>query len=471
MARGLANSSDGPFPIVAARRRGALLATLGALALVSHAAVAAAAPIELVTQRGEHWVFDDVDGSVENADWFSREGFLAGYQHVEDGLLAVHPDDSQLIVIYTTWSLPGGIGAFFQSMANDVHGVGFEHIAPEDPVIPEAYYDDTPNSQVYGFLHMNRWTQYLGSDPGGTDDTVISLIFGQEFEHAWGSFVYYSQDGGPWATNLLGRANAHWSFYVDSGGSPMQGHEWVDNGDGTFTAHKTDLYVYSDLDLYLMGLMPAEDVQPWFVLEDPYDCFDAATGDGVCAPPEAFQFEAETYTVGATRRDVEIGDVIAVEGPRSPAFPEAQREFDVSFLLIKRPDEHLDAEELAAIDVIVARSIELFEVQTRGLGRVVNRTHSDDPPPPPPPEDTGGADETGEPADGSGGGEPGTGSGGASEGADGASSSATGGAGEADGEGGCACTSAAGHGSTAWAGLLVLGAVARRSRRPRRARP
>lgn len=439
---------------------------------------ASAAPIEFVEARGQHWVFDDVDGSVEGADWFSsREGFLAGYQQVEEGLLAVHPDDSQFIVIYTTWSLPEGIGAFFQSMANDVHGVGFEHIAPEDIVIPEPYFDDTPNSQVYGFLHMNRWTQYLGDDPGGTDDTTISLIFGQEFEHAWGSFVYYSQDGGPWMTNLLGRSNAHWSFYVDSGGSPMQGHDWVDNGDGTFTAHKTDVYAFSDLDLYLMGLLPPEDVQPWFVLEDPYDCFDAAAGDNVCAPPYAFQFEAETYTVGANRRDVSIEDVIAVEGPRVPAWPEAPNEFDVSFLLIKRPGEELDDGELAAIDAIVARSIELFEMQTRGLGRVINRTASEDPGG----EDSGGLDESGgeETAGGSGGGGTGggaadgsTGGGGMGTGASAGGTEGSGGretddpAQGSDDAGGCACTSGTGRTSAGWAVLpLLLAAAGRRRRR------
>jgi len=452
-------------------RRLARLAPLALALATVPAADAVAAPIELVDQRAQYWVFDDVDGSVENANWFTRDGFLAGYQQVEDGLLAVHPDDSQFIVIYTTWSLPEGIGAFFQSMANDVHGVGFEHIADEDPVIPAPYYDDTPNSQVYGFLHMNRWTQYLGGDPGGTDDSVISLIFGQEFEHAWGSFVYYSQDGGPWETNLLGRSNAHWSFYVDSGGSPMQGHEWVDNGDGTFTAHKSELYVYSDLDLYLMGLLAAEDVAPWFVLEDPYDCFDAAAGDNVCAPPYAFAFEAETYTVGATRRDVTIGDVIAVEGPRVPAWPEAPDEFDVSFLLVKRPGEVLDEGELAAIDTIVGRSIELFELQTRGLGRVINRTASEDPPGG---SDSGGVDETGGTFGGSEGGDAtgdgpgeGEGSGGATDGTVGGEGdgSASDDAGQSEDDEGCACTASRGARGP-WAALLLLAAA--RLRRQRR---
>jgi MYXO-CTERM domain-containing protein len=295
---------------------------------------------------------------------------------------------------------------------------------------------------------------------------VISLIFGQELGHAWGSFVYYSQDGGPSATNLLGRSNAHWSFYLDSGGSPMQGHEWVDNGDGTFTAHKTDVYAYSDLDLYLMGLLPAQDVAPWFVLEDPYDCFDAASGDGVCAPPTGFQFEADTYTVGATRRDVAIEDVIAVEGPRVPAWPEAPTEFDVSFLLIKRPGEVLDDGELAAIDGIVLRSIELFELQTRGLGRVINRTASEDPGG----SDSGGVDESGggETAGSSAGSDAGatTGDGGDGDTSGGATGEGTTSddAGQSDGEGGCACAAGAGRG-TAWAGVLLLGVAGLRRRR------
>lgn len=324
-------------------------------------------------------LFDDVDGSVENANWFAREPFLAGYDQVETGFLAVHPDDSQFIVVYSTWSLPGGIGAFFQSVANDVEGIGFAHIANEDPIIPAEFFDDTPNSQVVGMLHMNRWTQYLGADPGGTNDNTISLIFGQELGHAWASFVYFNQGMG-WETGMLGRANAHWSFYMHTGGSPLQGHEWIDNGDGTFTAVKQELFTFSDLDLYLMGMLPPEEVEPWFVLEDPFDCFDAAAGDDVCAPPQAFSFKADTYTVGATRRDISIADVIAVEGARSPAYPDAPTDHDVSFVLIKRPDEVLDEDELAAMDTIIARSVELFEMQTGGRGRVINRTSVVEPP-------------------------------------------------------------------------------------------
>jgi hypothetical protein len=340
-------------------------------------ATAAAAPIEFVEQRDSYMIFrDDAAQSVEYANWFERDPFLVGYDAVESGFLGVHPDDSQFVVVFTTWQLPPPVGALYQSVANDVQGIGYEHIALEDPVIPDAgmgYFDDTPNSQVQGFLHMNVWTNYLGEDPGGVSDEYISLVFGQEIGHAWLAFVYFDQGQGV-DTSMLGRSNAHWSFYMDSGGSPVEGHAWTDNGDGTFTAVPQPIYEYSDLDLYLMGLIPPEDVAPWFVLDNPTNCVDSAAKDGGCAPPNAHQFQADTYTVNATRRDITVQDVIAAEGARVPAYPDAPNEFDVSFLLITRADEELAEEQKLMIDAIIGRSIEIFDAQTRGYGRVVNRT-------------------------------------------------------------------------------------------------
>ncbi len=417
----------------------------GVLAAVTPGA-AAGAPIALVEQHEQFMLFDDVDGSVENAGWFARESFLEGYAQVESGLLAVKPDDSQFIVLYTTWSLPMGIAAFYQSVANDVQGIGYEHIAPEDAVIPEPYFDDTPDSQVQGLLHLNRWTQYLGDDAAGVSDRTISLIFGQELAHAWGAFVYFDQGDGP-DGSILGRSNAHWSFYLHTGGSPMQGHEWIDNGDGTFTAVKPELFRFSDLDLYLMGLLPAREVAPFFLLEDPSDCFDAAAGDGVCAPPGAFQFEAESYTIRATRRDLTLDDVLAVEGPRVPAWPDAPTEFDVSFVLVKRPDQTLSDAEIDSLNAVIGRTLELFEQQTRGLGRVVNRTAGEGPP--------GGSDAAQTSQDGTAGGE-----GGPDEATSTAGETEAGEAGQDD-AGGCACGQGAPPG-TGWFGLPLLGLLRRR---------
>ncbi len=438
---------------------------LAGLGLCAAPATVHAAPIELHDTAQSFWIFDDVDGSVENGNFFQRDPFLAAYGAIEDGFLAVHPDDSQFLVVYTTWSLPGGVGALYQAVANDVEGIGYEHIAELDPVIPAPIFDDTPASQVQGFLHMNRWTNYVGTDPGGTNDTRISLVFGQELGHAWLAFVHVDAPAVD-PRILLGRSDAHWSFYLQSGGSPVEGHAWTDNGDGTFTASKTAIFEFSDLDLYLMGLVPPEEVEPFFAIVDPHDCVDSALRDGACAPVDGHQFQADTYTVSGTRVDLTVDDVIAAEGVRVPAWPDAPDVYDVSFLLVKRPDEEIGPEERAQLDAIVDRSIEIFDAQTRGLASVRNRTASEGPS-----ETTGGQGSSGS------GSEEGGAQGSEATGSGSGSGSATSGpAGESDGSGtddagaseggnGCACTSGQGRGRGHAHGVVLLVIAMLRRRR------
>jgi uncharacterized protein (TIGR03382 family) len=81
--------------------------------------------------------------------------------------------------------------------------------------------------------------------------------------------------------------------------------------------------------------------------------------------------------VNATRRDITIEDVIAAEGPRTPAYPDAPNEYDVSFILVTRADEVLDEGQKLLVDAIINRSIEIFDGQTRGYANIVNRTAAD----------------------------------------------------------------------------------------------
>ncbi|MFY0542397.1 MYXO-CTERM sorting domain-containing protein [Nannocystis pusilla] len=337
---------------------------------------AQAGPVQFVEQRKNFMVFDD-DGTVEHANWFSRTGFYGGYYPLEEGFLAAHPDDAQFIVVYSTFDLVDGVGAFYQALANDVAGIGYSHAADFDPVIPAEFFDDTPNSQFIGMLHMNNWRKFIKTGTEEIDDWWISLVFGQELGHAWLAFPHVA--GGGNTELLLGRSQAHWNFYMHTNGSPVEGHRWTDNGDGTFTADKLDQFEFSDLDLYLMGLMDPSEVKPWFVIEDPHDCIDSALPNQACPEPNSFLFKAESFTVSGTRRDVTIDEVIQAEGERVPAYPDAPNEFGISFVLVKRPDEVLCEEEYAVIDEIVDRSINMWVGQTRGRANIINRTFSADP--------------------------------------------------------------------------------------------
>ncbi len=466
-----------------------VLPPLAAATILSAALPAVAAPIEFVESRRNFMIFDDVDGTVENNNWYARDPFFVGYQAIEDGFLSVHADDSGFIAVYTTWELGGGVGAFFQSLANDIEGIGYEHAAAIDAIIPAPYFDDSPKSQVFGFMHMNDWKWHVLPGLKGLDERWISLVFGQELGHAWLSFVRFD-DGDP-STALLGRALAHWSFYLNTGGSPIQGHDWTDNQDGTFTATPHDEFQYSDLDLYLMGLMPAEEVAPWFLIEDPHDCVDSAKDDKSCAEASAFQFQAPSYTVSGTRRDFTIEQIIKFEGPRVPSYEDAPKNFDISFLLIKRPDEVLCDDELEAIEAVIERSIEMWEGQTRGRATLTNRTEAAGRPRPGPScgGETSSDSETG--GETSSGGTDGTGGASASSTSGSASGDSTSeagdsetqgeGSGQDDGLSGCACATRdeGSPSNPALWGLLLAGAALRRRqqfskrgvRRPRMTRP
>ena len=347
------------------------------LALLLAPSVVRAAPIEFVEQRKNFMIFNDVDGSIEHANWYNRDSFYAGYNAVEEGFLAVHPDDSQFLVAYSTFDLTAGVGAFYQSLSNDIAGIGYKQAAEIDAVIPSEFFDDTPNSQLTGFLHMNNWRNFLLEDQVTIDDEWISLVFGQELGHAWLAFAYANLGQDP-SKIMLGRSEAHWNFYMHTDGSPVEGHRWLDKGNGDFEAVKLDKYQFSDLDLYLMGLMAPEEVQPWFVITDPHDCIDSSKENMECAPVDGFGFKADQYRVKGTRVDITIDDVIAAEGPRIPAYPDTPNEYGLSFILIKRPDEILCDEEIAVIDEVIQRSIDQWVAQTRDRANIINNTHTDE---------------------------------------------------------------------------------------------
>jgi hypothetical protein len=93
----LTSARKSAYPAAVLRRAVLLAALLAPTA-------ARAAPIELVEQRKNFMIFDDVDGSIEHANWYSRDSFYTGFRAVEAGFLANHPDDSDFLVVYSTFS-------------------------------------------------------------------------------------------------------------------------------------------------------------------------------------------------------------------------------------------------------------------------------------------------------------------------------------------------------------------------------
>jgi MYXO-CTERM domain-containing protein len=198
----------------------------------------------------------------------------------------------------------------------------------------------------------------------------MEMLFNQEIGHRFGVFVEADLGDGP--TNLLlGRSADHWSYFFHTRSSPMEGNAWIDHGDGSFTtATVPNAIHYHSLDLYLMGLVPPEDVEPTFLIRNVsdagVDCLGFPVHGGsvpqFCDPPK---------TVRGERVDVGVEHILAVEGPRSPAWPDTPDRFEVAFVLLAdTPAAARDEGLLRGLDVLLGAAVSAFRSGTDGLAEL-----------------------------------------------------------------------------------------------------
>ena len=114
---------------------------------------------------------------------------------------------------------------------------------------------------------MSDWYCRGGAcTPQSTYDADFNSVhgtLGQELGHRWGSFARFKEgttSTSPCSTDatgcnsaLLGRSYQHWSYYFDTGGSPMEGNDWADNSSTSFTLIPATVTKYSPL-----GSFPSE---------------------------------------------------------------------------------------------------------------------------------------------------------------------------------------------------------------------
>jgi hypothetical protein len=116
--------------------------------------------------------------------------------------------------------------------------------------------------------------------------------------------------------------------YAES--SPMgtnQGNYWMENDLGAFTKQSKPYHFpsgLSALDLYVMGLLPPEEVPDTFIVR-----------------PDA---QGRMQKV-----PVRIGDIIAAMGPRRPTYAESQKEFTLNFYLMSEDGRQPSAEDLKQV--------------------------------------------------------------------------------------------------------------------------
>jgi hypothetical protein len=248
---------------------------------------------------------------------------------------ADHGDRYDQLLIWTDTSLvTGNTFAFETTVKNEIRGIGI------------GLYDEAAAFGSAGRLRsivmMDALSKYP-SDPRqeflGENDTVS--LMGQEVGHRWLAFLKFRDASRNTSEALLGRDLAHWSFFMDSDGSVMEGNDIEDLGGGNFRTTDNAVSRYSRLDQYAMGLVGERDVPAFFYVESPTNV----------QPSRAFDDEPEPgVTFSGTRRTVLIADVVAAMGARSPSYRDSPRIHRQAFLYVISNGRATDSGEVGKID-------------------------------------------------------------------------------------------------------------------------
>ncbi len=272
---------------------------------------------------------------------------------------ATHADRFDQLVFWTDTRVVQDAFAFETTVANAIEGLGIERF--------DASRDFGSGGALASVVVMDRIGKY-SDDPFlrilGESSTLAVLA--HETGHRWLARLVFSDGRGGTAEDLLGRQRAHWSFFMDSDASVMEGNDIEDLRGGAFrTVAAAERY--SLLDLYAMGLVSAADVPPFFYVEAPINVVPVRERES--APRVGVTFNG-------TRRDVLIQDVIDALGTRRPAAAESPRLHRQAFVFVVSRGRAAGAGDLARLERIRREWEPFFSAATgrrmtvtTGLGR------------------------------------------------------------------------------------------------------
>ena len=298
---------------------------------------------------------DPISGGM--FELFSNKNRL-DYPAVTRAFYKTHADDFDFVYIWTDFQFDNGLGlARAFNVRNDIRGIGlklFDH--------GSVYGSPARLSTIITMGDTADW-------PAEPSDHVAGIFSGiaivcHELGHRWLAYVHFDQDHDI-KDDLLGRDLSHWSFLVDSrsseeGGSSsvMEGNAWRDAGNGIFTTIESSANYFSDLDQYLMGLRPAEEVGKidFLVVEDPTKSTLRTNTPAV------------NYSVGAAHRQTSAGQIVEREGTRIPDSQSSPHDFRVAFILVTEQGSLVSTERINNVDRYRRSLVRYFSTATYRRG-------------------------------------------------------------------------------------------------------
>ena len=242
-----------------------------------------------------------------------------------------HPDSYDQILLWTDQPLIRDAFAYELTVANEVRGIGLDIYDLSRALGSAGRVRSLVVMDWLGKYPENPQEKFLG------ENTTLSVL-GQEVGHRWGAYLEFRDHTGQRSDALLGRDLAHWSFHMDSDASVLEGNDIEDLGGGQFRT--TDAVKrFSRLDQYAMGLIPPSLVLPFFYVENP-------------SARERGSAPAVGVTFTGTRRDVLIGDIIAIHGARNPSSDNSAKVHRQAFVYVVSAGRTAEAAQIAKLDRI-----------------------------------------------------------------------------------------------------------------------
>ncbi|RPI00704.1 MAG: hypothetical protein EHM64_16810, partial [Ignavibacteriae bacterium] len=193
------------------------------------------------------------------------------------------------------------------------------------------------------------------------NSTFLDGVLVHEIGHYWLVFIQ-------WPNSI---ATAHWRNNLDlfsgdtSFADPMAYYHWVIKNGQETCVNANDLNVtrkFSDLSLYLMGLLPPDQVSPIYehVFEtkpedDHYNIWGPACGD-------AHQF-IETRTIT-------IQDIINANGVRNPSYEQSKKDFRIAFIIVTAKGEEVPSGFIDYVKIYMDALPEAWYRQTSGKSTI-----------------------------------------------------------------------------------------------------
>ena len=263
-----------------------------------------------------------------------------------------HGDDFDQLVIFTnTKTTQRGTFAFEFTVANEVAGIGLD--------LYDSSRDFGSRGRLRSVVDMDLLTKFP-DDPRQRflgENSTLSVL-GQESGHRWLAFLEF-RAGPVNSKELLGRDEAHWSFFFDADASHMEGNDIEDMGNGVFRTVGA-VSRFSALDQYAMGLRAEAEVPPMFLVT------------GVTSGQSAEDAPRAGVEIRGTRKDVRIADIVAANGRRRPDAASAPKVFRQAFIyLVAQPGDTSDA--LNKVERIRAAWETFFSESTDGRGTMISR--------------------------------------------------------------------------------------------------